>query len=208
MTFVKGGPCYRLHPVWTRELTETLIDMIGTHSYLSIAKRLGKSVDAVRKKARSLGYSLDRGTITLRELSRQTGYDRHQLRRAGRALKQKWKRATVSKLLIRQDQANEMVDYLFRESSRRRDGMNDYFRKLLESAQAITGPRKWERIGTSVYRKLDTYVWRDKKDWFRGTFPPATFRMCLVSIGLSAGGGMFFKTSGPYRTMAEARRAR
>lgn len=86
-------------------------------------------------------------------------------------------------------------------------GVNDHFRKLLVSAQAITGPRKWECIGKSVYRRLDTYVWRDGKGWIRGTFPPATFRMCLVSIGLSAG-GMFLKTSGPYRTMTEARRGR
>lgn len=85
--------------------------------------------------------------------------------------------------------------------------MDAYFKKLIESAQAITGPRKWERIGSSVYRKLDTYVWKDGKTWFKGVFPPATFRMCLVSIGLSSG-GMFLRTSGPYRTMAEAQRSR
>lgn len=85
--------------------------------------------------------------------------------------------------------------------------MSDYFEKLLESAQAVTGPRKWECIGTSVYRKLDVYVWREGKQWFRGTFPPATFRMCLVSVGLSAG-GMFLEKSGPYGTRAEAKKTR
>lgn len=112
MTFKKGGPCYRLHPVWTKEMDWKLLDMIGARPYNSIAKELGKSVEAIRKRAKALGSPLDRGTTTLRELARQTGYDRHQLRRAKKALKQSWKRATTRKLLITTEQAHELIAFL------------------------------------------------------------------------------------------------
>jgi hypothetical protein len=112
VTFTKGGPCYKFNPVWTKELDARLLDMIGSKSYAQMAKALGKSVDALRKRAKALGHPLDQGTTTLRELSRETGYDRHQLRRAGDALNQHWKRATNRKLLITTEQAIALVDYL------------------------------------------------------------------------------------------------
>lgn len=119
MTFVKGGPCYKYNKVWTTELDNLLLDMIGNRNYKEMARRLGKSVEAIRKRAKRLGHRLDQGTITLRELARQTGYDRRQFRRAGKKLNQHWRRAAGGrKLLIKQDQADELITYLRKESSR------------------------------------------------------------------------------------------
>lgn len=122
MTFVKGGPCYKYNPVWTPELDEQLLNMIGIRTYAGMAKALGKSVDAVRKRAQRLGYKPDQGMTTLRALARDTGYDRHQFRRAAKALGQVWARATAHrrKLLITGDQALELIDYLANESKAKR----------------------------------------------------------------------------------------
>ena len=116
MTFHPGQPNYRRDLVWTKAKDRELLSLIGSHSYQQIADAFGKSIDAVRKRASRLGYNLDQGTVTLRGLSRQTGYDRNQLRRAGRVLDQTWNRATQRKLLITQSQADELVDYLRQES--------------------------------------------------------------------------------------------
>ena len=117
MTFRPGDPCYRLHPTWTRASDDLLLSLIGRSTYREMAHQLGKSVDAVRKRAKRLGYRLDQGAVTLRELARTTGYDRHQLRRAKRALGQAWMRAAGRKLLIRGEQVDELLDYLTRESA-------------------------------------------------------------------------------------------
>jgi len=72
----------------------------------------------------------------------------------------------------------------------------------------LTGPRnRWEKIGTSVYRRGDTYVWREGRKWWRSTLPPFTFRLALRSVGMGPF-GIWQQSSGPFRTFTEAKRGR
>jgi hypothetical protein len=125
MTWHTGQPNWRVVKFWTQEKNDLLLELIGYKSYDYIASKLGVSIDACRKQASRLGHRLDQGTTTLRELARDTGYDRHQLRRARNKLGQTWHRVTskrynkgARKLLIRTEQANELIDYLKLESVR------------------------------------------------------------------------------------------
>ena len=83
--------------------------------------------------------------------------------------------------------------------------MSDYFKKVLRATQKLTGPNKWERIGKSVYRCRDSYVWKEKEGWYRTDLPPFTMRAALASVAMSPL-GMFSKTYGPYPTMKRAKR--
>lgn len=69
----------------------------------------------------------------------------------------------------------------------------------------LTGGRRWERVGQSVYRKGDVYVWREGRAWWRCVLPPQSFRWALHSVCMSPF-GIWQKNSGPFPTMAKARR--
>jgi hypothetical protein len=85
--------------------------------------------------------------------------------------------------------------------------MGDYFSKKIQESMALTGPRKWECIGKSIYRKEDSYVWKEGRKWYRTNLPVASFRIALVSVGIGPL-GIFSESSGPYNTLAEAKKGK
>lgn len=81
----------------------------------------------------------------------------------------------------------------------------EYFRKILEASLALTGPPHWKRIGKSVYRREDAYVWREARKWYRTDLPCFAMRAALASVALGPL-GLFSNSSGPFRTMRAARK--
>ncbi len=79
----------------------------------------------------------------------------------------------------------------------------------MNTTQELTGPRnRWGCVGQSIYRKGDTYVWRDERQWFRGELPPMVFRAALASIMINPVTSMFTDITGPYTTMKAAKKSR
>lgn len=111
---------------WSREATNSLLDGVGAFGLEWFRRRGGASYDypnAPVKRSRAAVYAkahrefgeggLTRGVRTLHELSAQTGYTRGQLRRAGHALNQKWKRlGPRGAHLISDEQAEEILTWL------------------------------------------------------------------------------------------------
>ena len=71
----------------------------------------------------------------------------------------------------------------------------------------LTGPRRWEKVGQSIYRRLDSYVWREGREWFRCDLPPWSMRTALASLCIGPF-GIFSRNSGPYSTMAAAKKGK
>lgn len=110
---------------WTKEEDASLLDGVGVFSIQWFRKRAGKTLDyensplrsrlAIYKRAKRLikSGSLTRGTYTLIEAARETGYAREQLQRAQAALNQKWKRLSPrGPFLITFDQLEELTGWL------------------------------------------------------------------------------------------------
>jgi len=100
---------------WTKRDEFILLQGVGSYGLSWFARRLGRSYAAVRRKAfRLYGRGgLTRGAYTLSAVARMTGYHPDQLRRAARALAQKWKRTSPrGPYLIYEDQVRELTDWL------------------------------------------------------------------------------------------------
>lgn len=74
----------------------------------------GRSRDAVKAKARRLYQSgITRGSYTLNQICKKTGYDKKQVRRAMVALAQKWKRTSPhGSFLIYEEQVEDIIQWL------------------------------------------------------------------------------------------------
>jgi hypothetical protein len=99
---------------WTKKETYALLQGASIYGQSWFTRRIPRSLSAIRAKAQRL-YSggLSRGSMSLAEASRRTGYHVTQLRRAQEATRQKWKRTSASgTYLIHEDQLEELVDWL------------------------------------------------------------------------------------------------
>lgn len=102
-------------PLWTKTEEYTIFQGVGIYGLDWFQRKTGRTLAAVQAKARRLyGHGgLTRGSYTLREASRRTGYHVGQLRRAMQALRQKWKRTSPrGSFLIYEEQLAEMVEWL------------------------------------------------------------------------------------------------
>lgn len=82
--------------------------------------------------------------------------------------------------------------------------MTEYFKKVLAACQALTGSRRWECIGKAVYRKEDSYVWREGRKWYRTDLPCFAMRAALASVEIGPL-GLFSESYGPFNTLAAAK---
>ena len=101
---------------WTKKEKNILLRGVGSYGIKWFLKRLpNRTEKAIYEKARDL-YGLGgltKGAYSLNELIRKTGYSRSQLRRAMKALGQKWKKTSLrGSYLINDDQLNELIDWL------------------------------------------------------------------------------------------------
>lgn len=110
---------------WAKKEDAALLDGVGVFSLAWFRKHAGSSHDypyapprseaAVKMRAARLigSGSLTRGTHTLAQAARETGYAREQIQRAQSALNQKWKRLSPrGPYLITFDQLDEIVGWL------------------------------------------------------------------------------------------------
>jgi hypothetical protein len=101
---------------WTKDQELTLLDHVGVSGQAKLKRVLvGKSLGAIQAKAhRDFGSSsLTRGTHSLRDICRLTGYSRTQFLRAQRALRQRWHRTRVGgQYMITVAQIDEMTEWL------------------------------------------------------------------------------------------------
>ena len=110
---------------WTKKEDAALLDGVGVFSLAWFRRRAGTSYDmpsaplrspaaVYMRAARLIGSSsLTRGTHTLKDAARSTGYTIEQLQRAQQALSQKWKRLSPrGPYLITFDQLDEIVGWL------------------------------------------------------------------------------------------------
>lgn len=100
---------------WSRDQELGLVNHLGVAGQAKLERKTGQSLKAIQAKAhRSFGtYSITRGTYSLREVARETGYIRTQLFRAQRALRQRWHRTKVGgRFMITLAQLDELVEWL------------------------------------------------------------------------------------------------
>lgn len=100
---------------WSKKETNTLLQGASIYGQEWFVRRTGRSLAAIRARARRLygPGGLSRGSMSLREASRRTGYHETQLRRAQAACRQKWKRTSArGRYLIHEEQLEELVDWL------------------------------------------------------------------------------------------------
>ena len=100
---------------WTKREERVVFQGAGIYGLDWFQRKTGRTLDAVKAKARRLygGGGLTRGSFTLREAARQTGYHVDQLWRAMQALRQQWKRTSPrGSFLIYEEQLEELVQWL------------------------------------------------------------------------------------------------
>lgn len=114
---------------WTKRERNALFQGASVHGLKWFRSRLGdsydwpnspkgRSKDSIFAKARRLygAGGITRGAYTLRRASDTTGYSRSQIRRAQKALGQKWKRTGQGgSYLIREEQLDELAQWLQRD---------------------------------------------------------------------------------------------
>ena len=78
-----GGPGKRLSVArhWTREEEIRLMGQIGTATLRQIARRLGRTEVAVKKRLSHLGWAANEETLTVTQLSQIFGLDKDTIRR-------------------------------------------------------------------------------------------------------------------------------
>lgn len=147
---------------WTREADQILHDAIGSFGWTFLQRKLPKGPDgkpptlhSIDWRIRYLGYGgIRRGTYTLHELERKTGYSRTQLMRAANALKQRWKRTKAKGVyLILEEQVEDMIAWL----------KNDYWCVRLRLYACTecgenTNPPMWLGQCTKCYPKNRYYA--------------------------------------------------
>ena len=115
---------------WTEKEEKALLDGVGAFGWSALRKRTSKSgvVDpakeddpklrtkaAIQEKIRRTfnGGGITRGSYTVNQAERETGYDRTQLKRAAKALSQRWSRtAKGGNYLISAEQIEDIVAWL------------------------------------------------------------------------------------------------
>lgn len=110
---------------WTKKQEQALLQGVGIYGLIWFRKHSGKSYDWVNAPDRSIkaiynkayrlygNGGLTRGAYTVRQISRLTGYSRTQIRRAMRALAQKWKRLSANgAYLIYEEQLLDLTQWL------------------------------------------------------------------------------------------------
>ena len=104
-------------PRWTPEQEKILLNGIGVYGLDWLRRHVGdRSTCALQAKIRrqfGIGGGYCRGTYTLLQAADLTGYERPMLRRAGKALGQRWARTgRGGNFLITDDQMAEVVEWL------------------------------------------------------------------------------------------------
>jgi len=111
---------------WTESEEQALLQGIGVYGIAWFRKNSGNSydwpnalqgrtADACYSKARRMfgGGGLTRGSYSIEKIIRITGYSKTQIRRAMRALMQKWKRLSpTGSYLIYEEQFQDLVEWL------------------------------------------------------------------------------------------------
>lgn len=100
---------------WTRDESRTLTMAVGAFSIDYIARNTNRTPKAVYQKIlRQLGGGgVSRGTRTERMVAEETGYSPRQIRRAGRALGQRWQRtSTTGAVMLGDDQIEAIIRWL------------------------------------------------------------------------------------------------
>lgn len=102
-------------PRWTRPQKLVLLEGAGSFATRTVERRTGRTRKALEAVIRRHfdGGGLSRGSFTLREAQRETGYHRTQLRRAQRALGQAWMRtSSKGRWLISVEQLEALTKWL------------------------------------------------------------------------------------------------
>lgn len=101
---------------WTKKEELNLLQGIGANSIKWLCRKSGnRSISSLYHKLSRIGYNggFTRGSYTLRQLIELTGYSESQLRRAAKALLQKWRRtSTKGSFVITEDQMDELCTWL------------------------------------------------------------------------------------------------
>jgi hypothetical protein len=102
---------------WTKNQTLALLNHMGVAGAAKLRRAVGgcRSEKAIASKAwrEYETSSLTRGTYSLRALCRETGYDKTQLHRAQRALRQRWHRTRAGgNFMISLAQMDEITEWL------------------------------------------------------------------------------------------------
>jgi hypothetical protein len=100
---------------WTKAEEFLLIEGVGVFGLDWFTRTLHRSLASVRSKAYRLygAGGLGRGTYPLTRIARDTGYSVTQIRRAMRALAQKWKRlSSTGPYLVQEEQRDELLGWL------------------------------------------------------------------------------------------------
>lgn len=100
---------------WTAEQLRALLDGVGGFGWQVLQRRTCRSKAAIEAKIfrEYGGGGITRGSYSLSQVCDETGYHSSQLKRAQRALKQRWIRtARGGDFLISPEQVEEMVTWL------------------------------------------------------------------------------------------------
>lgn len=149
---------------WTPQQTKGLLDGVGSFGWTVLQKRAGHSVptdaeyrsrDAVRAKMRrEFSGGITRGSYSLEQVCEETGYHRTQLKRAMKALGQRWTRTgRGGTFLISAEQVEEMVAWLAHDFWSIQHGLYCCLRCGTESK-----PHRCMGLCGRCYRKLRRYA--------------------------------------------------
>lgn len=102
---------------WTSDRLKVLFDGVGSFGWRTLERRTGATRNAIWKAIQRYygGGGITRGTYSLSQAMAETGYASTQLRRAARALGQRWNRTgkgSVHHFLITGEQLEEMAAWL------------------------------------------------------------------------------------------------
>jgi hypothetical protein len=109
---------------WTKEEELSLLENIGNYGFAKIQAELNtpyfwlndsRSISAIYSKLRRMGFNggLTRGGYTLRFITENTGYNKTHIKRAAKALRQKWKKtSSLGAYIITYDQYEEICNWL------------------------------------------------------------------------------------------------
>lgn len=103
---------------WDPAEDRTIIMATGAFGLDYIARNVHRTPAAVYARIRHLlgGGGVGRGTLSLNRVAEETGYDRRQIQRAGRALGQRWQRtSTTGRIMLSDDQKEALVRWLARD---------------------------------------------------------------------------------------------
>ncbi len=112
---------------WTKKENRALLDGVGSYGWKTLQKKTGRSRGAILQKVRRDygGGGITRGTYSLRQAQEETGYSHTHLRRAAKALGQRWARTgkgSSHTFLITGEQLEDAVVWL----------LSDYWSKALK----------------------------------------------------------------------------